>query len=402
MRLLHTTRLEMEEFFDYQIPKYAILSHRWEEDEVSYEDWLAKRKWNGAGYKKIRSCCRLAASAGYEWVWIDTCCIDKRSSADLSEAINSMFRWYENSKICYAYLSDVRGKREAEGFGGQMAYFRESAWFTRGWTLQELLAPDNVVFLDRNWTTIGHKKTLISHISETTGICEQYIGKSYPISWASVAERMSWASGRMTSRLEDKAYCLLGIFDINIPLLYGEGEKAFRRLQMEIIKESNDESIFAWEADGPDVSPGMLALSPSRFQKSAKFQDSSVKVSQKIPYAITNRGLQFHGYLIARPSNHLHLIKYWLLLNCFSGRKRIGIPISVFIPMSDREVPFDRLRFYRDVHSGLQEFDPSELPPAKDWAKGLPAKYIETRIYLDIWGKKEDIFNQAEHYWLAG
>ena len=142
MRLLHTTRLEFEEFYDDQIPRYAILSHRWGRDEVSYQDFLAGRKLDGAGDKKILACCRYAAGdrdmVPINWVWIDTCCIDKSSSAELAEAINSMFRWYQNASICYAYLSDVK-KSNQENL--TKSEFESSQWFTRGWTLQELIAP---------------------------------------------------------------------------------------------------------------------------------------------------------------------------------------------------------------------------------------------------------------------
>ena len=155
MRLLHTEELYFAEFLDSKIPKYAILSHRWEEDEVSLKDFEEGKKKDGAGYRKILKCCALAKSQRFDWVWIDTCCIDKKSSAELSEAINSMFRWYEKAEICYAYLSDVQndtidGRRVALGF-------ERSRWFTRGWTLQELLAPEHLLFLDHNWEVIGTK-----------------------------------------------------------------------------------------------------------------------------------------------------------------------------------------------------------------------------------------------------
>jgi hypothetical protein len=160
-----------------------------------------------------------------------------------------MFRWYQNARVCYAYLSDMHCDRVS----GRLVDvgFEQSKWFTRGWTLQELLAPEDLIFLDRNWEVIGSRKIISRSLSEITGIP----GGILSLGWRcfhlwghtpSVAQRMSWASKRQTSRVEGLAYCLLGIFNVNMPLLYGEGEKAFIRLQQEIIKHSEDESIFAW------------------------------------------------------------------------------------------------------------------------------------------------------------
>ncbi|KAL8725584.1 MAG: hypothetical protein Q9181_006358, partial [Wetmoreana brouardii] len=268
MRLLHTTTLEFKEFFDTKIPRYAILSHRWGEKEVSYSEMRKGRARKGPGLTKIHNCCKLASREGYEWVWIDTCCIDKKSSAELSEAVNSMFKWYANAQICYAYLSDVRS--------GQPDFdlmFLSSSWLTRGWTLQELLAPQHVAFYDVLWKWIGSKDSLCNQITAATGIDYEYLQRPkrcsvpYEAGGASVAKKMSWAARRVTSRSEDIAYCLLGLFNVNMPLLYGEGaEKAFLRLQKEIINQEDDESIFAWTADL--VSSGLLATSPSFFAES--------------------------------------------------------------------------------------------------------------------------------------
>ena len=181
------------------------------------------------------------------------CCIDKTSSAELSEAINSMFRWYEKAKVCYAYLSDVSGdanlKKDVSEFVG-------SRWFTRGWTLQELVAPKSVLFYSRRytgWHFLGTKEDLCDHISAVTGIdTDTLYGAGLEL--ASVARKMSWASHRETTRVEDTAYCLLGIFDVNMPLLYGEGKKAFLRLQEEILRSSYDYSLFAWGLNLTSVS----------------------------------------------------------------------------------------------------------------------------------------------------
>ena len=214
---------------------YAILSHRWEEEEVSFQDMqnpiLASKK---KGFTKIRNACEKGLKHEFTHIWIDTCCINKDSSAELSEAINCMYRWYEASVICFAFLSDVNTTARMES----------SIWFTRGWTLQELIAPREVVFFDHEWNSLGSKEYLYEDLSRWTSI-DRDILRGQPLSRYSVAQRMSWASKRVTTRLEDQAYYLLGIFGVNMPMLYGEREKAFLRLQEEIIKQSDDHTIFA-------------------------------------------------------------------------------------------------------------------------------------------------------------
>lgn len=172
MRLLNCHTLELKDFVDNEIPPYSILSHRWGEDEVSYKNFRKGRQL-GAGYRKIIDFCRFmrargtAAPGGFfsarrkanaesvDWVWIDTCCIDKRSSAELSEAINSMYRWYGAARECIVYLVDV--PRLTTDWGELMPAFRKSSWFTRGWALQELLAPGDVTFCTQDWEVLGHK-----------------------------------------------------------------------------------------------------------------------------------------------------------------------------------------------------------------------------------------------------
>ncbi|KAI0183683.1 heterokaryon incompatibility protein-domain-containing protein [Xylaria flabelliformis] len=243
MWLLNSCSWEMKEFISHkQAPPYAILSHTWGDKEVTFRDWQ-KGPWKdverNAGFSKIENCCRQAAADGYEWVWIDTCCIDKRSSAELSEAINSMYQWYKNAGVCYAYLFDILDDIELNLAG--------SRWITRGWTLQELIAPCEVVFYSSDWKALGTRSELSAYLATVARIDEPFlIGKSR-IDEASIAQRMSWAAMRSTSREEDEAYCLLGLFNINMPLIYGEGPKAFRRLQEALAREyPEDHSLFAW------------------------------------------------------------------------------------------------------------------------------------------------------------
>ena len=294
MRLLHTTTITLSSFDDDDsIPPYAILSHTWGDGEISLHD-MSKNVDSGLeqseGYLKIRSCCALAEREGHEYVWIDTCCIDKTSSAELSEAINSMYRWYEKAQICYAYLADVCTGEQGHWSPNVERQFRKSRWFTRGWTLQELLAPWNVIFHDKDWRKFGSRESLSEQISLVTGIQSGHLSH---MNWASAAQKMSWASGRRTRRVEDMAYSLMGIFGVNMPLLYGEGEKAFIRLQHEIIKTTDDESIFAWTDDELILS-GIFAQSPKAFARSGKVVriiDGDPLYVRRTPYAMTNRGL---------------------------------------------------------------------------------------------------------------
>ncbi|KAH8687296.1 heterokaryon incompatibility protein-domain-containing protein [Tricladium varicosporioides] len=239
MRLLHTSALTLKEFFGDGIPPYAVLSHRWEEEEVTLQDLTNGGAKELLGYGKLMGCCERAKHDGLDYVWIDTCCIDKTSSAELSEAINSMFEWYQASYICYVYLSDVL--EEAEQISEAQSSFRNSKWFTRGWTLQELIAPTWVQFFNAEWRDLGTKSSLRTLIEHITNIRHLSDFRS-----ATIAQKMSWASNRNTTRVEDQAYCLMGLFQIHMPIIYGEGKNAFLRLQLEIIKSSDDESIFAW------------------------------------------------------------------------------------------------------------------------------------------------------------
>ncbi|RYP13679.1 hypothetical protein DL765_006761 [Monosporascus sp. GIB2] len=242
MRLINTSTLALKEFEGSDIPYYAILSHTWGNDEVCFADMvdLEKAKQR-AGYHKIKKTCSQAAKEALAWAWVDTCCIDKSSSAELSEAINSMFRWYQGSTVCYAYISDFDPSDELR------AGLQKCRWLTRGWTLQELIAPSRVKFFDRDWCLRGEKSDICDILAEVSGIDIDTLARTIPARYVPVAQRMSWAAHRTTKRIEDMAYCLLGIFDVNMPLLYGEGQKAFSRLQDEIIKTTGDMSLFAWK-----------------------------------------------------------------------------------------------------------------------------------------------------------
>ena len=251
MRLLNTRTARLQGFSDLSsIPPYAILSHVWRDSEQSFQDIQnLKDEPNPRDQvsDKIRNSCIFAENEGFDWIWIDTCCIDKSSSAELSEAINSMYAWYAQAQICYVYMHDVEDTHPS-----RECSFEQSVWFTRGWTLQELLAPSYVVFLSKQWHTLGTKQTLAPLIEHVTGISLAILSREVELNQVSVAQRMCWAASRETTRIEDRAYSLMGIFDVHMPTIYGEGSYAFTRLQLEILKTIDDQSIFAW---GPSTGP---------------------------------------------------------------------------------------------------------------------------------------------------
>ncbi|KAK5659664.1 hypothetical protein OQA88_872 [Cercophora sp. LCS_1] len=324
MRLLDARNLELVDVRDDDVPPYAILSHTWEDDEVTLQEVrrmrgklpqaLNKQKQQIAekkGFIKIKRAAAKAVHRGFNFIWIDTCCIDKTSSSELSEAINSMYRWYRQAAECYALLSDV-GPATEENWLLPDSQLRSSRWFTRGWTLQELIAPPNVYFFARNWSILGQKdqpEAFAEVISEVTGIELEVLDGRIDPAQLSVATRMKWAASRQTTRLEDSAYCLMGLFQVNMPLLYGEGHRAFTRLQEEIIQRSDDQSLFAWIADplspehrdspaNPDELCGLLAKSPESFKGVGELQPLPLlPVYTSTPSTMTNLGLRVQLYL---------------------------------------------------------------------------------------------------------
>ncbi|KAJ9615047.1 hypothetical protein H2200_001121 [Cladophialophora chaetospira] len=244
MRLLRSDKeglFSLTEFIGEDTPPYGILSHTWgaDKDEVTLKDLIKGTATIKVGYEKLQFCATRVAADGLEWFWIDTCCIDKTSSAELSEAINSMFQWYSMAVKCYAYLSDVSAgecgsTEQSSDDQGWKTQFRNSRYFTRGWTLQELLAPKVVDFYSKEGILLGDKSSLGPQIQEITGISRRALQGTLLYEFP-VSERMSWAVGRQTKREEDMAYSLLGIFDVNMPLIYGEGRrKAMTRLYREL------------------------------------------------------------------------------------------------------------------------------------------------------------------------
>lgn len=320
MRLVNTETLQLTEETELKnAPPYAILSHTWNSNEVLFAEMSVEgddgaHNRNGdarsqqatntkyLGWAKIKGACRQARRDQMDYIWIDTCCINKLSSAVENEEINSMYRYYQQAQICYAYLAGLPPS-------GKDAYFPAAfgghRWFTRGWTLQELIAPRRIdFFTDRrlpdgsadaeDWVFLGDKAKFGDVLAGTTGIDMDILTHARPVHSVSVAKRMSWATRRETKRPEDRAYSLIGLFDVSMPAIYGEGaERAFVRLQEEIMKESSDESLFAWRdptAD-PKERSGLLAKSPDMFRDSGQFF-GYYDWEARPPFFKTNHGLQ--------------------------------------------------------------------------------------------------------------
>ncbi|KAH7139679.1 heterokaryon incompatibility protein-domain-containing protein, partial [Dactylonectria estremocensis] len=293
MRLINTYTMQLAgPFFSADVPAYAILSHTWGPKELCLQDMAnVSQHKHKAGYRKIKRFCERALSDGYIYGWVDTVCIDKTSSAELSEAINSMFKWYKNSGVCYAVLEDLHTNKGST----TLRHLKKCKWFTRGWTLQELIAPETVTFVNAYWDEVGSKTEpkwggMITNITTIDG--GTLLGLSPKR--ISIAIRMSWASRRETCRTEDLAYSLLGLFGINMHLLYGEGSKAFIRLQEEILRATDDHSIFAWSTDTalyPSETDHWGLLAPSL----ACFRDADDYVPVRglgyTGHALTSRGI---------------------------------------------------------------------------------------------------------------
>ncbi|KAM7189820.1 Heterokaryon incompatibility protein (HET) domain containing protein [Rhypophila sp. PSN 637] len=308
MWLLNTATYKLE--YVFQAKRYAILSHTWDKDEVDFHtiqdpDVASTKK----GWQKIERTCRLAAAEGIQYAWIDTCCIDKSSSAELSEAINSMFRWYRESSVCYVWLSDFSaspGIAKESITDGPMS---KCKWFQRGWTLQELIAPKKMDFFDGRWIRVGTKASLLQELSKITSIDGSILNHDTDLSTVPVAKRMAWAAGRETTRVEDRAYSLLGIFDVNMPMIYGEGEKAFLRLQEAIAVTTNDLSLFAWSAcvldhhrHGREYAKcrwfGIFANWPCQFASCLNLVNVHNPLNYHVrAFTIANRGLEFFACL---------------------------------------------------------------------------------------------------------
>nr|OQO30890.1 hypothetical protein B0A51_03173 [Rachicladosporium sp. CCFEE 5018] len=292
MWLLNATTFELHYFQALsQAPQYAVLSHTWRDEEVIFQDIRdpesARTK---QGWRKIQYTCEQTRKDDLEYCWVDTCCINKESSAELSESINSMYGIYGGAAICYIYLDDITenlqltdlmdsnlvflnimGARKARS-QVELASASDTAL-----TTQELIAPPDAHFYNQTWKPIARRHDIVSLVSSRTGIDLSVLQRTADPLDMSIAKRLSWAASRQATREEDVAYSLLGLLDVDLPLLYGEGSRAFMRLQEELLRTKSDLSTLAWRLSIPqDTSEwrfslvlnksGLFATSPDDFR----------------------------------------------------------------------------------------------------------------------------------------
>lgn len=404
MWLINAQTLELEHFPDPVAVLYAILSHTWADDEVTFDDMRdLSTAASKAGFPKILESCRMALGHGLLYIWVDTCCIDKSSSAELSEAINSMFLWYKNSVVCFAFLSDLAKGSAITGRDG----LHKCKWFTRGWTLQELIAPANLTFIDSSWNVVGTKADLADEVETITGISRGVLDGSTALQSIPLAKRMYWAAARHTTRVEDKAYCLLGIFDVNMPMIYGEGSRAFKRLQEEVLRKTTDLSIFAWEANDRSKSyRGILADSPAEFTNCGNISLSDDQFRFRDEISLTNKGVG-----IRTAVTYVSQGTYVMDLHCYretaeEGSKRLGISLKRALDTYFRFMPHETVQSRIPTSGRLPGLIYLASTADEEAARALEAGTTSRRIYLQFPTNKRhyrvhDIKAVPETYWDA-
>ncbi|KAL6824558.1 heterokaryon incompatibility domain-containing protein [Trichoderma sp. SZMC 28015] len=419
MRLLCAKTQKLTEFFGDAIPPYAILSHTWEAEEITFQDITQGHSYRESkkGWAKVIKCCQQAIKDDFEFVWIDTCCIDKSSSAELQEAINSMFKWYEMSLECYVYISDLNHpglNAELQEIQHAMRRYTWSRWFTRGWTLQELLAPASVRFFDSDWLEFGDKISLREQIAAATGISQEVLVDSAidvrrAMDFISIAQRMSWVSRRTTTREEDIAYCLLGIFDVNMPLLYGEGHKAFQRLQEEIIKKSDDQSILAWGFGCEDrtlwkVSTA-LAQSPLDFLRCGEMVSTGAAAPGD-GFSMSQRGLRIDLPVLG-DFNDGDIV--YCLLNCTLTAKStkggttrlLAVPLARCTSRADGAKPRPD-EYYRLCNRIPHWVEESEVAASKKMTLYMPSFYRHGDVIRPRLNCRVELGSLPPDYFIAG
>ena len=450
MWLINTTSLELESFTASDVPQYAILSHTWGDEEVSFQEINDMEKARmKSGFSKIKKTCQLARDSGIKYAWVDTCCIDKSSSAELSESINSMYNWYRQSRICYAYISDwppevdwanlrplddddaeiedstsdkssavrLEKSNQAERLDNSPESTCSSSdsnnsmpllrWFTRSWTLQELIAPTTMEFYDQIWNLKGLKSdpVVIENLSRITGVPPYILedGSDGRLREICLGQRMSWAAHREASRVEDTAYCLLGIFQVNMPMIYGEGDRAFLRLQEEIIKFSTDLSMFAWRQHHQDEREyrGILSCHPREFTGLRDCRLLKSQFSQVEEVAMTNKGLRIHTSLFY-PWHRDTLLNglgvHFMFLGCVASGRHQGIILK-----SMEDVVYVRAEpnGLMEISEPLRRGEARTIYIARDWDQYANHEYaaaVATGIKIQLVDTKPYMFEHLESW----
>ncbi|KAF9762898.1 hypothetical protein IL306_003291 [Fusarium sp. DS 682] len=373
-----------------------------DDEEVTFKEMIQGIP-DKIGWQKVLLCCRQAEKDHLKYAWVDTCCINKESSTELDEAINSMFQWYRRAAVCYTYMADVLHKQDI--WHPESGFFT-SSWFTRGWTLQELLAPGDIRFYDEEWSLIGTKEDLASEIENITGIQRKFLLGWVDFHQASVAQRMSWASKRTTKREEDIAYCLLGIFNVTMPMIYGEGHKAFERLQLKIMEQTTDDSVLAWgvKVQGTEfatqtgttednTSAGIFASSPADFAKCGRIVPRTVDSTCTSTFSVSG------GYI--RTSLKIQSSENGILyglLNCgLEGNTEgvIAIPLhctSTFPTFSD----YIRPQGYGPILLCKPQIEHVQKVRIRVDRQFQPAQPVGKRIWLHIDGHQKLKLNLIE------
>ncbi|ETN38886.1 uncharacterized protein HMPREF1541_06927 [Cyphellophora europaea CBS 101466] len=432
MRLIDTRTLELADFGNH-LPsaQYAILSHRWGDNEVTYRQYMALDKSllraqtpraYSSGLDKILWGCHMARRNNLRYFWIDTCCINKNNEDDqteLSASVMSMWKWYHEAAICYIFLATItlsaaEVERDPNAFmewhhskdSEDRDYGRPAEYFRRGWTLQELLAPRRAIFFNATWSFIGSRLQLVDQIYNATNIAKQYINSNEGIRLASIAARLSWAGGRETTREEDRVYSLIGLFDINMDIRYGEGyERAFYRLQKEIVENDPSEDIFAWTSDKLAKS-GLLAPDIDCFANSGDID--RIWTQDKEPHQLTSKGLRLHitarlwemARESAQANNHPHPT---VVLPLAAGRrnkqtKEVEVVTIMLVCMNYRESPTrmfvrehcDRLGFEASTAAAATSLSASSTRDSK-----RRSQLMKADEYISIFVRQEYSFNPA-------
>ncbi|KAK0631301.1 hypothetical protein B0T14DRAFT_501467 [Immersiella caudata] len=369
------------------------------------------------GFMKISLACGQAEREGLQYIWVDTCCIDKTSTAEVSLALNSMYSWYASAAVCYAFLDDVQHGGHRGGYRIWKDDFADSKWFKRGWTLQELLAPRKVVFFGKGWKELGTKAKLGRTIEKATGIARRTLLEPGLVSRASVAKRMSWASARKTTLPEDMAYCLMGIFGVHISPLYGEGaEHAFLRLQEEILRRSDDMSLLAWgilnqedrpvihhttqetfdsDNDSLNATLPVLATSPADFAGMGAVICAPLPVTTPTAdFALTNKGLHINLPLLqVGHSTHSAAQKYYLAaLACRNEKEDPHDRMGIFLTNSPTSPSiFVRTRTQKHTRISGEDLALKTTKPTQIYISSSP----DEGFIADPLAEEEKIFIKA-------